>query len=616
VAHAQAIDHDSDRREIRDAVRRGDRRRLLELAEQEPARALPPKTVELLAFTLERYVRAPDRAVALLGQARELRPGDFWINHALAHALTQLKPPRHAEALRYYHSAQALRPQSPAVHYNLGNTFRRLGDLSRAARAYREAIRLKGDFVQAHNNLGITLLEAGEVDEAQRVLREALRIRPNHAPAHNNLGRVLEVGKRLDEAQACYEAALRLRPEDALARSNLGNVFAAKGQADKALAAYQKAIQLNPEFVEPRIHLGNFLVRTGRSRDALASFREALRIDPNSALAHYGTGLALTKLGRLDDASAALREAIARMPRPYAGFLEALGYAYQQKGEYDRAVATYRDALRLAPRNSTTHYNLGNAYSAQGLVDEAINAYRESLSLNPKHAEAHFNLGHNLTRKAQFADALQAYRRGQGLGSRERNYPSAQWIRDCERLLELERRLPHVLRGEAPSPSPSELFGLGTLCAYQRRFAASARFYREAIAADPKLVSALKGNRHLAACSAAAVGCGQGEDGKELEEAQRAPWRKQALEWLRADLNEFTSLVRSGDANQRRTVRNRLLRWQVNPTLAGVREPEQVRKLPAGEQEAFRRLWFTVAWTVHEIDRLTAAEAAERPEPK
>jgi len=55
---------------------------------------------------------------------------------------------------------------------------------------------------------------------------------------------------------------------------------------------------------------------------------------------------------------------------------------------------------------------------------------------------------------------------------------------------------------------------------------------------DPKLAAKLNGSRrYVAASSAALAGCGQGADElRGTKEAERAAWRKQAREWLAADL--------------------------------------------------------------------------------
>src|SRR5262249_57056862 len=72
---------------------------------------------------------------------------------------------------------------------------------------------------------------------------------------------------------------------------------------------------------------------------------------------------------------------------------------------------------------------------------------------------------------------------------------------------------------------------------HQGRYAAAARWYAEAFAADPRLLAGPAGH-HLydAACATARAGCGQGRDAADLDEKTRAGLRRQALDWSRAEL--------------------------------------------------------------------------------
>src|SRR4051794_38595169 len=96
------------------------------------------------------------------------------------------------------------------------------------------------------------------------------------------------------------------------------------------------------------------------------------------------------------------------------------------------------------------HYNLGVALKAKGDADGAIAAYREAIRLNKGFALAHCGLGVALRDKGQFAEALSYLRRGHELGAKDPRWPhpSAQWVKQCERLFELDAKLRRVLKGE------------------------------------------------------------------------------------------------------------------------------------------------------------------------
>ncbi len=63
------------------------------------------------------------------------------------------------------------------------------------------------------------------------------------------------------------------------------------------------------------------------------------------------------------------------------------------------AVCLYANA-KYARYNAETHYSLGNALAEKGQYDAAIAEYREAIRLQPNLSEAHFALGIALTTRA------------------------------------------------------------------------------------------------------------------------------------------------------------------------------------------------------------------------
>jgi tetratricopeptide (TPR) repeat protein len=92
---------------------------------------------------------------------------------------------------------------------------------------------------------------------------------------------------------------------------------------------------------------------------------------------------------------------------------------------------------------------------------------------------------------------------------------------------------------------------------------------------------------YLAAVRAAT---GQGAERGQLGEPERAGLRRQALDRLRAGLELATELLNDG-----KPVDPSLTTWQNDPTLASVRDPAALAKLPDAEREPWRRLWADVA---------------------
>jgi hypothetical protein len=147
--------------------------------------------------------------------------------------------------------------------------------------------------------------------------------------------------------------------------------------------------------------------------------------------------------------------------------------------------------------------------------------------------------------------------------------------------------------------------------AHEGRFAEAARWYAEVFAAHPHLlVGSPTGHRYYAAWAAVLAGCGQGRDASGLDEEGRAGFRRQALGWLRAELEAQRRLLEREPAPNRGFIAGGLQRWLRDPYFDRVRWPDALSRLPVAERRPWQQLWADVA------DTLARAEGTTPPEPK
>jgi serine/threonine-protein kinase len=290
-----------------------------------------------------------------------------------------------------------------------------------------------------------------------------------------------------------------------------------------------------------------------------------------------------------------LREALRLQPdEPVVRI--TLGNLLRGQGQPAGAKREYREVLRFKPDFDWAHRNLGNLLAKQGRAAEAEKEYREALRTAPDWDDAHYNLGLLLRDQGRFREALEELRRGHELGSRDPRwpYPSAAWVSDCQRLVELDALLPAVLGGAAAPADADAALGFTSVCQLTKRHAAVARLSAAAFDADPEAANDPRsGLRYAAARSAALAGCGGGIDAP-ADEAGRARLRAQALAWLRADLTAWGTLARSDDANASQAVQGTLRHWHEDADLAGVRDADALAKLPEAEQAEWKKLWADV----------------------
>jgi tetratricopeptide (TPR) repeat protein len=569
-------------------------RRLQELRGRVNAATEPVLTVVLLAQVC---AAVGDRAGAeqVLREALAARPGELVLLEALGGMLELEGRPRLGEAIECYRAARALRPY---LGVTLCRALNEAGRSQEEEKVLRDLVRRQPESPELRLSLGAALYVQGKLPEAVAAWRKAIALRPDYMEAYNNLGVALRAQGRLDEAVAACHKAIALQPDNAVAYYNLGNALRDQGKLAEAVAACHKAIALQPDYASAYITLGTALDELEKPSEAVAPLQKAIALRPDDAVAYTNLGSALDDLGQLAEAVAACQKAIALQPDNAEAYSN-LGDALHDQGKLAEAVAAYHKAIALQPALAEPYYNLGNTLRDQGRLAEAVTAYRKAVTLKPDFAEAHCNLGLALLDQGEFADALVSLKRGHGLGSRRSAWPYAfaDWIRRAERLVQLDSRLANVLGGESQPADAAERIELAELCRLpcKQLYAAAACFYRDALAAEPKRADDPRsGHRYHAACAAALAGCGRGRDADRLGSPERAHWRQQAHDWLRADLAAWGQALATGKAPAASAVQQTLRQWQTDADLAGVRDKAELSRLAGPERGAWENLWAEV----------------------
>ncbi len=628
LAVARAADQDALLR-LWDALERADPHALKELAGEERVLELPPLALCLLGSALVE-MGAGDQAITLLERAQREHPDDFWINHELASSLLHRKPPRWKEAIPFFTAAVALRPRSPGAYLNLGRALSKAGAEEAAAAAFDKAILLKPDYAEAHCNRGIVLRYHKKLTEAEAEFRKALDLNPDLPQAHCNLGVALAEQGKSNEAEKAYRKAIALGSDSPEPFLNLGNLLCPQGRLTEAEAAYREALKRDPDLVPVYGELGAVLYHLGRLKEAEEVSREGIRLKTDYAKAYGHLGLALRGQGKLAEAEAAYRKAISLKSDDGEPWVN-LGILLIQQRKLNEAEEAFRQAIKRQPGFALAFLNLGNLLVQQRKPHEAEEAFRQAIKRQPdfalafsdlagvlgqqgkwKEAEeaaraavgldgtavyAHANLGLVLQAQGNFAGALAEFQRGLELrtGKPGDRAQLTKMLQRAQHLVDLDVRLSEFARGTAPPAGAAERLDLARFCLMDKHFyAASAGWYGQAFAAQPALADNLStGNRYNAACAAALAGCGKGKDASGLDDNERARLRKQALDWLRADLTAWRNVLEKDKTAP--VVGQHMQHWLDDADFNGVRGAEALAKLPEAERGDWQRLWEEVA---------------------
>jgi serine/threonine-protein kinase len=549
-------------------------------------------------------------------------------------------------AIPYLLQAIQLDPKYPNAHSNLGNCYRLTGQLKQAAAEYREAVRLDPASPLAHANLGATLVDLGRFADATREYETALRLDPKSFAAICNMGTLLRRRERFDESIGYLRQAVAVAPRFAYAHRELGATLMASGRRDEGLRELREALRLQPDFIVYRTDVGAALVECGQTDEALEQYRQAVMLHPDSSPPLNHLQQALIRAGRVDQVRAYWQKALDVGP---AHFEAWDGYAelclfLDRKDEYHRtcqvllerfgstndpqiaarialvcllspATDLQSDAERLIERATIVNSAVKNddLKLAQTLLACRRNRPQEALKLlgdkkggisangRPQLivvAMAFHRKGSKSQARKVLAMALDSpVWNGQLAVSRD------VWIghilrRESEQLI-----LPHLTEFLAGSYRPvdnDERLAMSAACYFGHFYRALAQLHADAFAANPSLAgNPSNGHRYDAACAAALAAAGKGTDAANLSDTERARWREQARQWLRAELALKIKVQGSGsEAGRKRTV-DSLAGWLTDPDFAGIRDPKELSKLPAAERAKCQELWDVVAAASH-----------------
>ncbi|HET9270587.1 MAG TPA: protein kinase [Vicinamibacterales bacterium] len=153
--------------------------------------------------------------------------------------------------------------------------------------------------------------------------------------------------------------------------------------------------------------VGNRTRATKGDEAAIPFFKQAVELDPNFAIAHAKLGVVYGNLGRLDEAKASatrayeLRDRVSEYERLYINWNHASRVLNDQ--------AKVLEALQLLtasyPRDFAGHNNLGVYYNGRGEFEKALESYRSAMALAPDEPLPHSNAAYVLLFLGRHEDA-------------------------------------------------------------------------------------------------------------------------------------------------------------------------------------------------------------------
>lgn len=378
-------------------------------------------------------------------------------DHLISQALDYQRRGLVNEAISRYEQAMSAGEDSPAAHFNLGLLYQDKLRFEDAIHEFENSIEEREYRLASHFALGESYRGRGRIEEAIEHFIHVLKIVDLKTVQHSQADRLIELYENLadglvtkgerDQATAFANALVEFLShkgwEDKVKQARqrldsisdagmmiLGDVLTAgseqvleslylsqeytrRGMFNTAVEETYRAIQLSPDYLPAHIQLAEVLARQGRREAATKKFTTIaktyqVRGDINSATAAYERVVELAPLEL--STRALLIDLLKRhgqIDRALAHYV-AMGEAYYQLAQVDKARETYQEALKLTPRAANNEWRprilrlIADIDMQRFDWKRALTAYKELRQLDPEDertaialVDLHYRVGQN-----------------------------------------------------------------------------------------------------------------------------------------------------------------------------------------------------------------------------
>jgi tetratricopeptide (TPR) repeat protein len=225
----------------------------------------------------------------------------------------------------------------------------REGKREEAAVLFKEAVSLEGNFALYRFKLAENrFLLTGDPDDKELCsnLDAAIALAPGDGWINNFAAQLCLKRGGLESASGYLENAARVLGEVPAIKVNRAELCRRRGEYDKALELLQKGGLDDPDGMLANC-AGNILSAAGRFEEAGTHYIAALNKDPENIAYLTNRASCLIELERYGEADTILARIHDKEASP--GVLELISYVASKKGEFFRAEAACRAALKMDP---------------------------------------------------------------------------------------------------------------------------------------------------------------------------------------------------------------------------------------------------------------------------
>jgi tetratricopeptide (TPR) repeat protein len=318
---------------------------------------------------------------------------------------------------------------------------------------------------------------------------------------YTTLASFYERDKRWKDAASAYQKAIAANPRSVDLKLQYATALINVGGTDaltKARDALNDIVAARPNDVRSLFQLSQVQRRLGDLSAAESAARRVMTLNGRSPMGYYALAMALEErreyqkvIDALAPAAAEFRKTPGSNPASDLGLLlPHLGFAYQELGDYDKAVATFDEAHKLSPADATVTAYLAQANLSAKKYSAVIDLTRKARAEHPDELRFARLEAQALRQSGKPDEALGVLQEFAKRQDKPESYVAlAQMYSDAKRGTDAVKVLQDA---QAKFPEDTTIgFELGAVFDKQKKFADAEAAFRQVLQKEPDNAPAL-----------------------------------------------------------------------------------------------------------------------------
>jgi tetratricopeptide (TPR) repeat protein len=361
-----------------------------------------PDVGQTQTVLIERYTRA------LLA-----RPGDTFALQKLAQYYREKDGNLSGLVKDFETRAATAGADQYAATVTLAGVYKIDGRPDDAIKTYEKAIALKSSDPTAILSLARVLQDRGDVPGARKRYEDALALQTTPADKEQTLRTLMTLAldaKDFAAAKSFHTQLVKMQPTSLLTKAELGRELFGRAEYEKAEAEFKDVVAAaagdNRALAPALKDLGKAQAKAHKNQDALATLKKALQAAGQEAAVRAEIYETITEIYRADQQLPILIKQIEDEHPTDFQRLAILGALYEETGDGNKALETYKKALAVNPRHIDLRLKLIRVLQSQGELDKAIAEYEALIRAAPNNPQFVFEQCEALMQRGDRARAL------------------------------------------------------------------------------------------------------------------------------------------------------------------------------------------------------------------